>query len=93
MAAFASIGQPGSAKHVRAFTAFSEAQLEKRRTDDYPTALAHGDINDEWVDAESVTGVMSASMLGDRTPLHGNDDRRTDTAALARTHASRKQSD
>jgi len=52
---------------METFTAFMDKQLEKRRTaptDDYLSALASGEIDGRQVDAEFVTGIMSAFMLG-----------------------------
>jgi cholest-4-en-3-one 26-monooxygenase len=67
MVAFASIGKPDFPTHMETFTAFMDKQLEKRRTtptDDYLSALAIGEIDGRQVDAEFVTGIMSAFMLG-----------------------------
>ncbi len=67
MATFASIGSSHFPTHMAIFTAFMDDQLQKRRAaprDDYLTALARGEINGKQIDAELVTGIMSAFMLG-----------------------------
>jgi len=67
-------------------------QLQKRRAaprDDYLTALARGEINGKQIDAELVTGIMSAFMLG------GHHSTATAIAGLLRhilaRHALREQ--
>jgi len=67
MATFVSIGRPDFPNHLQAFIAFMEAQLDKRKkepSDDFLTALAHGEVDGKPVDAQFVTGIMQAFMLG-----------------------------
>ena len=67
MAAFASIGGPDFPKQMQALITFMDDQLEKRKTaprDDYLTGLSRGEIDGKPVDAEFVTGIMVAFILG-----------------------------
>ena len=67
MATFASIGGVDFPAHMADFVAFMDRRLQERREaprDDYLTALARGEIYGQPVDADLVTGIMSAFMLG-----------------------------
>lgn len=64
---FESIGTPEFGANMHAFTAFNEEQLELRRKqprEDYLTGVATGELNGVPVDAERVTGIMTAYLLG-----------------------------
>ncbi len=64
---FESIGTPEFEANMQAFTAFNEEQLELRRKqprEDYLTGVATGELNGVPVDAERVTGIMTAYLLG-----------------------------
>ncbi|MDF2822632.1 MAG: cytochrome [Mycobacterium sp.] len=64
---FESIGTPEFEAKMQGFAAFNEAQLEVRRRqprNDYLTDIATGELNGVPVDAERVTGIMTAYLLG-----------------------------
>lgn len=64
---FESIGTPEFEANMQEFAAFNEAQLELRRRqprNDYLTDIATGELNGVPVDAERVTGIMTAYLLG-----------------------------
>jgi cytochrome P450 len=64
---FESIGTAEFEANMRGFAAFNEAQLELRRRqprNDYLTDIATGELNGVPVDAERVTGIMTAYLLG-----------------------------
>lgn len=64
---FESIGTPEFEANMQGFAAFNEEQLELRRRqprNDYLTDIATGELNGVPVDAERVTGIMTAYLLG-----------------------------